>query len=83
MSYQNEPAERRQTYKLGYWTPENETTRRVVIYSAYTRRLFTPRLGDRPAVDLHKGVASLETAMKRARNLFWPGVFEPVSGGWE
>lgn len=82
MSWQNEPATRRQTYKLGYWTAEEGGPRRVVLFSSHTRRIFTPRLGDRPAVDLDKPVASLEAALKRVQTLVWIGDFEPVPGGW-
>lgn len=67
MSYQNEPAGRRQTYKLGYW---QENAR-------------APRLGDFLAVDHERPVGPLKTAIQRARERDWVGVFEPVWGGWE
>lgn len=82
MSWENEPATSRQTYKLGDWTPEEGAPRRVVLYSPHTRRIFTPRLDDRPGVDLDKPVASLESALKRVQTLNWSGKFEPISDGW-
>lgn len=82
MSWQNEPAGRRQTYKLGYWTAEEGGPRRVVLFSSHTRRIFTPRLGAFPAVEFDKPVASLESALKRVQTLAWSGEFEPVPGGW-
>ena len=81
MSWENEPATSRQTYKLGDWTPEEGAPRRVVLFSSHTRRIFTPRLGDRPAVDLDKPVGTLESAIKRVQTLVWDGNFEPVPGG--
>ena len=82
MSWENEPAASRQTYKLGDWTPDEGGPRRVVLYSTRTKRIYTPRLGRFPAVDLEKQVASLESAVKRAQTLIWGGQFEPVAGGW-
>lgn len=82
MSWQNEPAARRQTYKLGYWTAEEDGPRRVVLFSSHTRRIFTPRLGDRPAVDLAKSVGTLASAMKLVKALVLDGKFEPIPGGW-
>lgn len=84
MSYQNEPAKRRQTYKLGYWQEHVKAPRRVVLWSAATRRIYTPRLGDLPAMDFEKSVPSLDEAVRRV-NLAgtWLFIFEPVSGGWE
>ncbi|MBQ7112363.1 MAG: hypothetical protein IJO06_14270 [Thermoguttaceae bacterium] len=82
MCWQNEPAARRQTYKLGEWTPDEGGPRRVVLYSSHTRRIFTPRLGRLPAIDLDKPVASLESAVKHVQTLNWDGDFEPVPGGW-
>lgn len=82
MSWENEPATSRQTYKLGGWTPEEGAPRRVVLYSTRTKRIFTPRLGDRPAVDLAKSVGTLASAMKLVKALVLDGKFEPVPGGW-
>ena len=82
MSWENEPAASRQTYKLGDWTPDEGGPRRVVLYSTRTKRIYTPRLGRLPAVDLEKSVASLESAVKRAQTLILGGKFEPVAGGW-
>lgn len=82
MSWRNEPATRRQTYKLGYWTQQEGGPRRVVLYSTHTRRIFTPRLDALPAVDLLRPVASLESAVDRFGLLAQEGVFEPVPGGW-
>lgn len=82
MSWQNEMGPSRQTYKLGYWTAEEDGPRRVVLFSSRTRRIFTPRLGDRPAVDLDKPVGTLESALERVQTLAWSGKFEPVPGGW-
>ena len=82
MSWRNEVGPSRQTYRLGYWEPEEGATRRVVLYSPHTRRIFTPRFGDRPALDLEKSVGTLESAAKRVKELVWSGKFEPVEDSW-
>lgn len=82
MSWQNETGPSRQTYKLGDWESEEGAPRRVVLYSPRTRRVFTPRLDDRPAIDLDKPVGTLESAIKRVQMLVPNGKFEPVPGGW-
>lgn len=82
MSWENEPATSRQTYKLGDWTPEEGAPRRVVLYSPHTRRIFTPRLDERPALDLAKSVGTLASARKIVKALVLDGKFEPVPGGW-
>ncbi len=82
MSWENEPATSRQTYKLGDWTPEEGAPRRVVLYSPHTRRIFTPRFDDRPAIDLAKSVGTLASARKLVKALVLDGNFEPVPGGW-
>lgn len=83
MSWRNEPPTRRQTYKLGVWAASKRDPNRVVLYSPHTRRIFTPRVGEYPALEFAKGVASLAAAVERAKAICWSGDFEPVEGGWE
>ena len=82
MSWENEPAVSRQTYKLGDWTPDEDAPSRVVLYSTRTKRIYTPRLGALPAVDLAKPVGTLASATKLVKALVLDGKFESVLGGW-
>ena len=82
MSWENEPTTRRQTYKLGNWTPNEGGPRRVVLYSLRTKRIYAPRLGNLPALDLAKSVGTLASAMKLVKALVLDGKFEPIPGGW-
>ena len=81
MSWENETGPSRQTYKLGDWESEEGAPRRVVLYSPHTRRIFVPRLDDRPAVDLAKSVGTLASARKLVKALVLDGKFEPIPGG--
>ena len=83
MCYRNESPKSRQTYKLGVWTASRREPNRVVLYSAHTKRIFTPRRGDRIALDFAKNVPSLGAAVDRVQEIAWSGEFAPVERGWE
>lgn len=73
----------KQTYKLGTWAASRRDPNRDILYSPRTRRIFTPRIGDRPALDFAKNIPTLAAAVERVRGIVWSGDFEPVEGGWK
>ena len=73
----------KQTYKLGTWATSRRDPNRDILYSPRTRRIFTPRIDDRPALDFAKNVPTLAAAVERVRGIVWAGDFEPVENGWK